>query len=353
MNRIQRLQDVLIESNLAALLVTDLLNVRYLVGFTGTAGAVLVTQDEAFFITDFRYQDQAANQVQDVQIRIHQSGVYQEVQAIIADRNIKQVGIEADNLTVAQFQMVQETLSALVKTTSQIVEELRQVKDQSELDLIQKACEITDEAYQHILGFAKPGLTEIQIANELEAFLKNKGASGMSFTTIVASGARGALPHGVASEKQLVKGELVTLDFGCFYQGYASDMTRTFAIGSVDDQLRKIYDIVLEAQLRVIEHTKAGMTGREIDALARDYISEKGYGDYFGHSNGHGVGLAIHEAPAISTRSNDVMVENMVITDEPGIYLPGIGGVRIEDDLVIQKEGVHVINQSPKEFITI
>ena len=221
MNRIQRLQDVLIESNLAALLVTDLLNVRYLVGFTGTAGAVLVTQDEAFFITDFRYQDQAANQVQDAQIRIHQSGVYQEVQAIIADRNIKQVGIEADNLTVAQFQMVQETLSALVKTTSQIVEELRQVKDQSELDLIQKACEITDEAYQHILGFAKPGLTEIQIANELEAFLKNKGASGMSFTTIVASGARGALPHGVASEKQLAKGELVTLYIGCFYQGYA------------------------------------------------------------------------------------------------------------------------------------
>lgn len=353
MERLARLRQELKDRDLEALLVTNLKNVRYLAGFTGTAGAVLVTEDAGYFMTDFRYTAQAGEQVKDLEVRIYSQGLYPEVQEILSSQNIKTLGIEADQMTVTEYQAAKESLSALIKPTKGLVEGLRQVKDACEIATIKEACEITDQAFEHILGFIKPGLSEIQIANELEAFLKGKGASGMSFDTIIASGLRSAMPHGVASDKLIESGDIITLDFGCYYHGYASDMTRTIAVGSISDKLAEIYQIVLDAHLQVIEHTKAGMTGKEIDALARDHISQKGYGEYFGHSTGHGLGLDVHEQPAISFRSDTEMVENMIITDEPGIYLPGIGGVRIEDDLIIQKAGVESINRSPKELIII
>ncbi|MBG9980975.1 aminopeptidase P family protein [Facklamia sp. DSM 111018] len=353
MQRLDRLRQLLKEEQLEALYVTDLLNVRYLTGFTGSAGAVLVTHDEAYFITDFRYVTQANKEVTSAKVVIHQQGVDQEVQKLIEQDQIRTLGIEANQMNVSQYLKIQKLFDLDIKPTDALIEKLRQVKDQEEIAIIRQACEITDLAFEHILNFVKAGVTELQVANELESFLKNKGASSMSFDTIVASGERSAMPHGVASEKVIENGDMVTIDFGCYYKGYSSDMTRTFAVGSVSDQLREIYEIVLEAHNRVIAGTRAGMTGQEVDALARDYITEKGYGQYFGHSTGHGLGLDVHEMPAVSSRSETVMVENMVITDEPGIYLPGIGGVRIEDDLIIKENGVESINSSPKELIIL
>lgn len=353
MERINRLSAILKEKNWSAIYITDLLNVRYLTGFTGSAGVVLVTQDKAYFITDFRYTTQASDQVKSAEVIIHQTGADQAIQDLIQEHSLERVAIEADNMTVSHYLRLKDLFSAELVSSQGLVEGLREIKDESELATIKEACQITDQAFEHILTFIKPGVTEIQVANELEAFLKAKGSTGMSFDTIVASGHRSAMPHGVASDKVIEDGDVVTLDFGCYYKGYSSDMTRTIAVGSISDQMREIYEIVLEAHNRVIAGTKAGMTGKEIDAIARDYITEKGYGQYFGHSTGHGVGLNVHEGPAISSRSENVMRENMVITDEPGIYLPGVGGVRIEDDLIVKADGVISTNESPKELIII
>ncbi len=218
---------------------------------------------------------------------------------------------------------------------------------------MKKACEITDQAFSHILTFIKPGVTEIEVANELERYLKTLGASAMSFDTIVASGLRSAMPHGVASDKVIEEGDVVTLDFGCYYQGYSSDMTRTIAVGSIDPKLEEIYHVVLDAHNLVNQKAKAGMTGAELDAIARDYISEKGYGQYFGHSLGHGVGLDIHEAPGVNAKNDQPVEVGMVITNEPGIYIEGLGGVRIEDDLVVHPDHVELLNRSPKELIIL
>ncbi|MGX7109379.1 M24 family metallopeptidase [Facklamia miroungae] len=353
MERINKLRQVLKENQFDAIYVTDLLNVRYLTGFTGSTGVVFVTQDKAFFITDFRYNTQANQQVKSASVVIHQNGVDQEIKNLIDQEKIKTLAIEADNMNVSHYLRIQELFEVDIKASQGLIEKIRLIKDESELATIRQACEITDQAFEHILTFIKPGVTEIQVANELEAFLKDKGSTGMSFDTIVASGERSAMPHGVASEKVIEDGDIVTLDFGCYYNGYSSDMTRTIAVGSISDKLKEIYEIVLEAHQRVIQEAKAGMTGKEIDAIARDYITEKGYGEYFGHSTGHGVGLNVHEMPAVSSRSEDVVVSNMVITDEPGIYIPGIGGVRIEDDLIVQEDRVVPINRSPKELIIL
>lgn len=353
MERINRLREKMESKNLDAFFVTDLKNIRYLSGFTGSAGSVLVTMKQAYFITDFRYTSQAAQQAEGFELRIHQKGIDQEVHQILQAEAVATVGIEAANMNVDQYLGVQELFTAQIKPTTAFIEELRQIKDQAEISLIHQACQMTDQAFEHILTFIKPGISEIEVANELERFLKAKGASAMSFDTIVASGVRSSMPHGVASEKIIESGDVVTLDFGCYYQGYSSDITRTIAVGSISDQMKEIYDIVLTAHQRVIDGTKPGMTGKEIDALARDYINEKGYGDYFGHSTGHGLGLAVHEMPSISWKNEQAVEVGMVITDEPGIYLPDIGGVRIEDDLLITENGVESLNVSPKELIII
>ena len=233
-----------------------------------------------------------------------------------------------------------------------LIEELREVKDEEEVAIIEKACAIADQGFAFVLEMIKPGMTEIEVANQLDFFMRSKGASAVSFETIVASGLRSAMPHGVASHKVIEKGELITLDFGCYYEGYVSDMTRTFAIG-IQPKLKEIYDIVLEAQLKVLAEAKPGLTGIQLDAIARDHIASYGYGDAFGHSTGHGIGLEIHEGPNVSFRADKQFVPGNVITDEPGIYLPGIGGVRIEDDLLITAEGNRVLTHAPKELIIL
>lgn len=216
-----------------------------------------------------------------------------------------------------------------------------------------KACSITDDAYTYLLSIAKAGVSEKELAVALERKMVDLGASKKSFETILLSGANGSLPHGKPSDKKLQNGELVTVDFGCYFEKYASDMTRTFAVGDIDEKLSEIYNVVLEAQKRGIKAVKAGVSGYDVDKVCRDYITEAGYGEYFGHGTGHGLGIDVHEDISVSPKSKHILEVGNVITIEPGIYISGIGGVRIEDDVVVTENGCEVLNKSPKELISI
>ena len=351
--RVNRLRALMKKNELDGFLVTSSYNLRYLTNFTGTAGLALITPEEAFFITDFRYIEQATEQIEGYEIIKHNSDIYGEVVKLIESKRIKNLAFEENYISFAEYSVLEEIIPCELFPIAGMIEELREVKDEEEIAIIEKACSIADLGFKHILTVIKPGMTEIEVANQLDFYMRSLGATSVSFDTIVASGLRSAMPHGVASEKLIEKGELITLDFGCYYEGYVSDMTRTFAIGDPGDQLTNIYQVVLEAQLKVIAEAKPGLTGVQLDAIARDYITECGYGEAFGHSTGHGIGLEIHEGPNVSSRATKQFVEGNVVTDEPGIYLPGIGGVRIEDDLLITKDGNRVLTNAPKELIIL
>lgn len=328
-------------------------NRRYISGFTGSAGLLVITKAKQLFITDFRYIEQAAEQAPDFEIIEHKQSIVLETAAQLLKEGAQQVGFEHEDVTFALYQQFRDAVKADLIPASGLIEELRLIKSEAELQIMKTAAEIADAAYTHILTFVKPGMKEIEVSNELEFFMRKQGATQSSFDTIVASGYRSALPHGVASEKEIQKGELVTLDYGALYNGYCSDITRTFAVGEISDKLREIYDIVLEANLRGVAGVKPGITGKEADALTRDYISEKGYGQYFGHSTGHGLGMDVHESPALSFRSDTVLKPGMVVTVEPGIYIPEVGGCRIEDDLVLTADGSERLTFSTKDLITL
>src|SRR5699024_9841493 len=267
---------------------------------------------------------------------------------------VNALAFEETQVSFADYSILEDLLEETpLIPISGMIESLREVKDDQEVAIIEKACAIADQGFDHVLKFIKPGMTEIEVANQLDFFMRSLGASGVSFDTIVASGLRSAMPHGVASEKLIEQNDLITIDFGCYYQGYVSDMTRTFAIGDPGEKLKEIYQVVLEAQLKVIEAAKPGMTGVQLDAVARDHIASYGYGGAFGHSTGHGIGLEIHEGPNVSFRAEKAFVPGNIITDEPGIYLPGVGGVRIEDALLNTQTGNEVLTHAPKELILL
>lgn len=355
--RVDALRELMKKDELDAFLVTSPYNLRYLTGFTGTTGLAVITQKNAYFVTDFRYTEQAANQCEGYQIVKNVGPIFEEILPLLKQDNAQSVAFEETHISFAEYANLQELIAMNgidLVPVSGMVESLREIKDQSEIDTIQEACRITDAAFDHILGFIKPGMTEIQVANELDFYMRSLGATGVSFDTIVASGERSAMPHGVASHKEIEQGDFVTIDFGCYYNGYVSDMTRTFSMGEPKEAILKdIYQIVLDAHLAVEDATRPGLTGKQLDAVARDYIKAHGYGDQFGHSTGHGIGLEIHEAPMISMRSDYTLVEGNTITDEPGIYLPGIGGVRIENDMLLTKDGHMTFNKSPRELIIL
>ncbi|HZG60474.1 MAG TPA: Xaa-Pro peptidase family protein [Anoxybacillus sp.] len=353
MEKLEKLRSCFAELGIDGMLITNSYNRRYMTGFTGTAGVALVGQTKAVFITDFRYVEQAAKQVQGYEIIQHTGLIIDEVAKQAAALGIKKLGFEQDDLSYATFKAYEKAVDAKLIPVSGVVEKLRLIKSDSEIKILKEAAEIADAAFKHILDFIRPGIKEIDVANELEFFMRKNGATSSSFDIIVASGYRSALPHGVATDKVIEKGEFVTLDFGAYYKGYCSDITRTIAVGEVSDELKKIYEIVLEAQLRGMAGIKPGMTGREADALTRDYITEQGYGEYFGHSTGHGLGMEVHEGPALSVRSDTVLEPGMVVTVEPGIYIAGLGGVRIEDDTVVTKDGNQSLTHSPKDLIIL
>ena len=278
----------------------------------------------------------------------------QKTAEVIKEMGINKIGFEQDKMTYGTYAAYKEQLGAAeLVPVSQSVEKLRLIKSSEEIKILKEAAKIADDAFSHILTVIKPGITEIEVANELEFYMRSQGADHSSFDMIVASGVRSSLPHGVASGKAIEKGDLVTLDFGAYYKGYCSDITRTVAVGEPDDELKRIYQTVFEAQAIGMRSIKPGITGKQADAYTRDYISSQGYGDYFGHSTGHGLGMEVHESPALSARSDQMLEKGMVVTVEPGIYIPGKGGVRIEDDIVLTEEGNESLTHSAKDLIIL
>lgn len=356
--RFQKFQAVLKEKDLDAYYVTDLYNIRYLSGFTGSTATLFITQNAAYVLTDFRYEQQVKNQCQGYEAVIaggsaSNTNPMDFLKQVGESLPNKRIGFEAEKVSFSEYNRLKQAVPVEWVPAPGLIEKLREVKDEEEIATIRKACQIADAAFDYILTYLKPGLSEIQVANALDFKMRELGASGVSFTTIVASGLRSAMPHGVASEKILEKGDLVTMDYGCYYKGYASDMTRTVALGDPGEKLKEIYSIVQEANRRVAEAVRPGITGAELDAKARDFIAEKGYGSKFGHSTGHAFGLEVHETPYVSFRSDQPFVVGNCITDEPGIYIEGLGGVRIEDDFLVVEGGSEILTHSPRELIIL
>ncbi|WP_372629717.1 M24 family metallopeptidase [Cohnella sp.] len=352
--RVARLREAIAGTEGHALLVTNRLNVRYLTGFTGTSGAALISADKAMFVTDFRYTEQAAEQARGFDILKHGADMNATIAGLLKEWGAEKLLIEEQDVTYAAYRKMEEAFRPAELLRSEgIVEKLRMTKDEDELAILQEAADLADRTFDHILAFLKPGATERSIALEIEFFMRSQGATSSSFDTIVASGERSALPHGVASNKTIGAGEFVTLDFGAYYKGYCSDITRTVVVGKASDKHKEIYAIVQEAQQYALDHLRPGMTGKEGDALTRDIITRYGYGEYFGHGTGHGIGLEIHESPRLSLTGDVVLTPGMVVTVEPGIYLPGFGGVRIEDDVVMTEGGIRILTSSPKRLIEL
>lgn len=352
--RLKNLRKKLEEKKLDAIFVSKRENYLYLSGFTGTSAYLVITARDAVLITDFRYVEQASVQAPLYEVVQYQGNFIECLNEVIKAKEINLLGFEEASTTYDKYTEYKEKLGVReLVTTENIVEKIRIMKDGLELEVINRAVEIADETFSHILGFLKPGIMEIEVAAEMEYYMKKQGAKGASFDTIVASGKRSSMPHGVASTKKLEKGDTITLDFGALFQDYCSDMTRTVFLGQPEEEIKRIYNIVLEAQLKALEGAKAGLTGKEIDAIARGHIEANGFGDNFGHGLGHGVGLEIHEEPRFSKLGNIVMENNMVVTVEPGIYVNGLGGVRIEDMIVIKDDKPVILTKSTKDIIII
>ncbi|UDK97492.1 aminopeptidase P family protein [Lysinibacillus sphaericus] len=353
MLKLQKLRKILQEQNIDGILITNEYNRRYMTGFTGTAGVAIVSQNDAVFITDFRYTEQATAQIKDYRIVQHEVTLLEEIATQVKAMGIKLLGFEKDSVSYGTYELYKNIIQADLVPVSGLIEKIRLIKTAQEINIIKVACEIADHAFTHILDYIKPGKTELDVSNELEFFMRQQGATQSSFDTIVASGLRSALPHGVATNKVIEKGDFVTLDFGALYNGYISDITRTVAVGEPSEKLVEMYNTVLASQLLALEKVGPGLTGIQADAIARDYLTEKGYGEAFGHSLGHGIGLEVHEGPGLSKRSNTVLEPGMAVTIEPGVYVPGVGGVRIEDDILITESGNELLTHSTKELIIL
>jgi len=349
--RLRFVRELMSAEGLGGLLFFGLANIRYLCGFTGTDGVLLVADGETVFLTDSRYQSQAVSEVVADRIVCYKNKFSALVDEVAAKMYCR-VGFDADNLTVAGFEELTKLTAGKFEwiPLAEQLRPLRANKDEQEVAALKKAAALNQLAFDEVLPQIKSGVSEKTIALELEFALKRLGGECNAFDFIVASGLRGALPHGVASEKLLAAGELVTIDFGTRVEGYYSDETVTLALGKVDGNLRQIFDIVLKAHDLALAEVRPGMTIRDLDAVARGYITAQGYGDYFGHGLGHGVGLEIHEYPAVSSRTEALVTEGMVITIEPGIYIPGTGGVRIEDTVVVTADGYEALTGIPKQF---
>ena len=352
--RLQNIRKKMKLKNTDAVLITKRENYMYMSGFTGTSTILFITEGRAVLLTDFRYVEQASSQAFEYEVIQYTGSFMNELNVLIEKEDIKKLSFEDGHLTYAQYSEYLEKLKvAEFQPLSGAVEELRRVKDESETALIKKAVNIADGVFTHILGYIKPGVAEIELAAEMEYYMKRQGALGPSFETIVASGKRASMPHGVASEKKLEAGDVITMDYGALYNGYCSDMTRTVFLGKPDRELERIYKIVLDAQLKGIQAVKQGLTGREVDSIARKVITDSGFGEHFGHGLGHGVGLEIHEEPMLSIRGNIELNDGMVVTVEPGIYVAGLGGVRIEDMVVVNGDTPAVLTSSTKEMIIL
>ena len=344
------------EGLVEAILVSSELNCRYLSELVFSDGYLMITQDRAFLLTDPRYSEIARATVKEFEIVVPNGRRDEAIADIARTLGIGELAAEGESMSHSEFLRLSELLPCkLTSGASSLISALRRVKTPAELEKIAAAQRITDKAFEHILGFITPEVTERDVALELEFFMRREGAESVAFDTIAVSGAASSLPHGVPSDVKLRRGFL-TMDFGARLDGYCSDMTRTVCIGHADEEMKKVYNTVLSAQLRALEHIAEGMLCRDADALARDLIAGAGYGDAFGHSLGHGVGLYIHESPSLSRLApeNSRLCRGNVVTVEPGIYLEGRFGVRIEDMIAIDHDGsVRNFTRSPKQLIEL
>ena len=353
MNRISKLRESFAAKDVDAALITSYENMLYYSGFKCAEAYLLVTGKDAYVFTDFRYTIQARDEAKDCRvIEISNDTLLTKIREVLTDDGIRTCGYEEEKLTVAEFRNF-ETLPVSFKPLSRVISSFRLIKDAGEIENLRIAQSMADKAFGLFLERARPGMTEVEAAAELDYLCRLQGSEGPSFDTIIGSGPNGAMCHAIPGQRKLTEGDLVVVDFGCVFNGYHSDMTRTFGIGKVSDKCRKIYDIVLEAQLRALEALKSGIAGRELDRIARDCIASYGYGEAFGHGLGHGFGLEIHEKPRASRLSEDILLAGMTITDEPGIYLEGEFGVRIEDDLVVTEDGYLNLAGTTKQLMII
>ncbi len=354
-SRLGAVRRLLDSEEMDCLLVSSGHNRRYLSGFTGSSGYLFITRAEAVLATDFRYVEQAGSQAPG--FTVHRiGGRFDWLTPLLAELGVGRIGFESQDTSVATLSAMERALGEAEDTgtkpelvaTSNLIIKLREVKDAAELKLVERASEIADRAFESVTPTVEPGQTEAHVAWELEKAMRELGAEGLSFDVIVGAGPNGALPHHRADETVIKSGDSVVIDMGCVYEGYCSDLTRTIFVGEADKRFRDVYNTVLRAQLHAEREVRAGMTGEEADALARTVIGEAGHGDHFGHSLGHGVGLEVHEHPFVGQRATNVLGNGMVFTVEPGIYISGWGGVRIEDMAVMEDGRARILSTAAK-----
>jgi len=354
-NRFNKLYKIISNSSYDGLYITNLTNIRYLTGFTGSAGLLIVYKNSSFFFTDGRYIQQSKEQIHDSKITIITSGYFEAIkeQKIFSSNNLN-IGFESHHMSFSYYAELSKKFSEINWiTTDSIVENIAAVKDSTEIELLKTAIEITDDVFTKIIPEIKVGVTEKYISTRISYLFKMNGAEGDSYESIIAGGPRSALPHARPTDREFIKGDFIVMDFGALYNGYHADMTRTLIVGKPTSKHREIYDIVLESQLNGIQKAKAGIACADVDFACRSIIENKGYGDFFTHSTGHGIGLEVHTLPRIHKNNKSLLKTNNVITIEPGIYIPNWGGVRIEDDCLIEDNTCIPLNKSIKELIVV
>ena len=351
--RRERVREPLQELELDALLVTRIVNVRYLTGFTGSNGQLLAIPTGGVLFTDSRYEEQSHKEAPDLERQIYPRRFVQALSEACRARSIRRLGFESAGLTHKTWRELDAIEGVELIPTEEVVEKLRWIKDAEELALIERAQAATDEAFERVTSKLAEGMTEREVAFDLEVAMREAGADAVGFPTIAAFGENAAEPHHAPEERRLGRGDVVKLDFGSRVKGYHSDMTRTVAFGEPDPRLREIHRVVLEAQEAGTAAVRAGARGGDADRVARAVIEEAGYGKHFGHSLGHGIGLEVHEGPTLRNGSDDVLPEGTVVTVEPGIYLPGLGGARIEDMVVVEANGCRALPATPKELVIL
>ncbi len=352
--RLSRLRAELSGKGLDTLIISTLPHIRYLSGFTGSNALLIVGTRSAVFLTDTRYVLQASREVSGCRVIITTKPLFEEA----AKRKLlsvgKRAGFQADQVTYAQYRSLRKLFPSIsFVSTRDLVEDVMLVKDPHEVDSIRRAVAISDKVFHDVVKIVRPGIPELEVAGEISYLHKKYGGERDAFETIVASGKRGAFPHARASEKKIARGELVTLDFGCSVNGYNSDLTRTIGVGTLSPRLRRMYEVVREAQQLAVDAARGNMAAAELDHVARKHITRRGFGKYFNHSLGHGLGLNVHERPRVSQLSKELLQVGSVITIEPGVYIPEVGGVRIEDDVLLTEDGCAVLNTAPKELVIV
>ncbi len=350
--RLAKLRSALVEHELDVILVSQPENRRYLSGFTGSAGWLLISAERAVLATDFRYFEQVGREAPRFELARIKGKLSDLLPGLLADLGVQRLGFESQHVTVDQLYAWSQATDGLEWVPlKEAVEAIRAVKDESEIEVLRRSAALTDAAFAHLWEGIRPGMTEREAAWEIETYMRTHGASKVAFDLMVAAGPNGALPHARPGDRVIQSGEPIVLDIGCVLDGYCSDMTRTICLGQPDPKYLEVWEIVLEAQEMVEATIHAGMSGIEADAVARDLIKRAGYGEQFGHGLGHGVGLAVHESPWASRLSEDTLAEGMTLTIEPGIYLPGEFGVRIEDLVVVREGGVEILTGTPKRAV--